>query len=255
MRVDGTVQNGHVYRYRLQALADTGPGRPSDSAALAVMANPAVPAAVTGLQATATTTTLQLSWTRAATGGLPVAYRVRWRADGTAADFREAEVDGTSHTLSGLLPGTAYDLRVVAFNQVGDAPAATRTATTVPIPPGPVMALAVTLHVGARDVPLQWPAPATGGRPDGYHVQVKARTASDWPDAFTTVTGTAHTLTGLELATVYDLRLRATNAAGVSDWMTTSFTTAPAPEPPPTALPGQASGWSGANPEDWPEAA
>ena len=254
-RVDGTVANGHVYRYRLQALADTGPGRPSDPAALAVMANPAAPAAVDGLQATATTTSLQLSWTRAASGGLPVAYRVRWRVDGTAADFQETEVDGTTHELTELRPGTAYMLRVVAFNQVGEAPAATHTATTVPIPPGPLMALIVALNVGSRNVPLQWPAPATGGRPDAYHLQVKARTASDWPDTFTTVAGTAHTLTGLELATAYDLRLRAANAAGVSDWFATTFTTVPAPEPPPSSLPGQASAWPGAHPEERPEAA
>ena len=249
-RVDGTVAHGHVYRYRLQTLSAEGPGRPSDPAALAVMATPAAPAAVTGLQAMATTTTLQLDWTRATTGGLPTAYRVQWRVQGTAVDFRETAVDGTTHTLTDLLPGTAYALRVVAFNQVGDAPATRHTAATVPIPPGPVAALAVTLNVGSRDVPLQWRAPATGGRPDAYHLQYRLRTAAAWPDAYTTVTGTVHTLTGLAHATAYDLRLRAANAAGVSDWFATGFTTTPAPEPPPTALPGHGAGGSQANPED-----
>ena len=89
--------------------------------------------------------------------------------------------------------------------------------TTAPVPSasGPIAALAVTLNVGARDVPLQWLAPETGGRPDAYHLQYRLRTTSAWPDAFTTVTGTAHTLTGLEIATAYDLR--AANAAGISD--------------------------------------
>ena len=146
-RVDGTVANGHVYRYRLQALADTGPGRPSEPAALAVMANPAVPAAVTGLQATATTTSLQLGWTRAATGGLPVAYRVRWRVDGTAADFQEAEVDGTSHTLTGLLPGTAYT--TCAWSP------STRWATPPPHGTPPPRCRS------RRDPSWPWPSPST----------------------------------------------------------------------------------------------
>ena len=136
---------------------------------------------------------------------------------------------------------------MVAFNQVGDAPATRHTAATVPIPPAPIAALVVTLNVGSRDVPLQWLASATGGRPDAYHLQYRLRTATEWPDTFATVTGTTHTLTGLELATAYDLRLRAANAAGVSNWVTTAFTTASSPQPQPTSM--------RTHPEEWPEAA
>ena len=225
---DSTVTNGHVYRYRLQALADTGPGRPSNSAALAVMATPAAPAAVTGLQATATANILQLAWTRAATGGLPTAYRVQWRVDGTADDFLETEVIGTAHTLTGLLASTAYALRVVAFNQVGDAPATRHTATT--LPPAPGIPGTPDVAVTGRDAAVTWQAPATGGPPNAYHLQSKTRAATDWPDTFTTVTGTTHTLTGLALATAYDLRLRAANTTGTSDWVTAAFTTGPRPQ-------------------------
>ncbi len=222
---DSTVTNGHVYRYRLQALADTGPGRPSNAAALAVMATPAAPAAVTGLKATATANTLQLAWTRAATGGLPTAYRVQWRVDGTADDFLETEVIGTAHTLAGLRPHTAYALRVVAFNQVGDAPATTHTATT--LQPVPGLPGAPNVTVKGRDATVAWQAPATGGPTDAYHLQAKTRATTDWPDTFTTVTGTTHTLTGLAGATAYDLRLRAANTAGASDWVAATFTTRP----------------------------
>ncbi|MYB77429.1 MAG: peptidoglycan DD-metalloendopeptidase family protein, partial [Chloroflexi bacterium] len=222
---DSTVTNGHVYRYRLQALADTGPGCPSNAAALAVMATPAAPAAVTGLQATATANTLQLAWTRAATGGLPTAYRVQWRVDGTADDFLETEVIGTAHTLAGLRPHTAYDLRVVAFNQVGEAPATTHTATT--LQPVPGLPGAPNVAVTGRDATVTWQAPATGGPTDAYHLQAKTRATTDWPDTFTTVTGTTHTLTGLAGATAYDLRLRAANTAGASDWVAATFTTRP----------------------------
>ena len=47
------------------------------------------------------------------------------------------------------------------------------------------------------------------------------------------------------------MQWRVANAAGVSDWMTTAFTTASVPE----FLPGQASDWSGTHPKDRPEAA
>ena len=226
--VDDTVQNGHVYRYRLQALADMGPGRPSNSASLAVMATPAAPTAVTGLQATAAANTLQLAWTRAATGGLPTAYRVGWRVDGTADDFLETEVIGTAHTLTDLRPNTAYALRVVAFNQVGDAPATRHTATT--LPPAPGIPGTPDVAVTGRDATFTWQAPATGGPPNAYHLQAKTRATADWPDTFTTVTGTTHTLTGLELATAYDLRLRAANTTGASDWVAATFTTGPRPQ-------------------------
>ena len=81
---DSTVQNGHVYRYWLQALADPGPGPglPSPTVALAVMATPAAPAAVPMVNVAATSRTLQLDWTRAATGGLPSGYRLQWRRGG-----------------------------------------------------------------------------------------------------------------------------------------------------------------------------
>ena len=221
---DRAVRNGHVYRYRLQAQSDRGLGLPTATVALAVMATPAAPAAVTGLQATATTAALQLGWTRATTGGLPVAYRVRWRVADTADAFQEAEVAGTAHTLTDLRPGTAYALHVVAFNQVGNAPATSHTATTRQAAPG--MPGDPDVTVKGRDATVTWQAPVTGSPPNAYHLQTKTQAATDWPHTFTTVTGTTHTLTGLAVATAYDLRLRAANTAGASDWVTATFTTA-----------------------------
>ena len=131
---DTSVANGHVYRYRVQALAAGGAGELSASVALAVMATLVAPAAVTPLTVAATSTTLQLTWQRATTGGLPTGYRVAWRVAGTSAAYQTAAVTGRSHTLTDLAPATAYDLQVVAFNQVGNAPATTAPGTTAPAP-------------------------------------------------------------------------------------------------------------------------
>ncbi len=241
---DSTVQNDHVYRYWLQALSAGGPGLPSPTAALAVMATPALPAAVTTVTATATSSTLLLSWTRAATGGLPSGYRLQWRESGTTDDFQTVEVTGPTHLLADLTPGTPYAIQVTAFNQEGDAPATTHTATTVQVAPG--IPETVEVAVTGQDATVSWQPPATGGRPDTYHLQFKTQATTDWPATYTTVTGLTHRLTGLGYEVPHDLRVRAANPAGESDWVTETFTTAAEPQVPGrptgvTAGPGAAS--------------
>ena len=233
---DSTVQNDHVYRYRLQAKSDKGLGLPAATVALAVMATPAAPDAVPSINATATSTTLQLAWTRAATGGLPVAYRVAWRLANTTDAFQETEVTGTTRTATDLTPGTAYEVRVIAFNQVGTAPATTRTATTVQVAPG--LPESLNVAVTGQDATVTWQVPATGGPPNAYHLQTKTQATTDWPATHTTVTGLTRALTGLGHAVAHDLRVRAANTAGTSDWVDTTFTTGAVSQVPeaPTGL-------------------
>ena len=232
---DSTVQNDHVYRYWLQGLSDAGPGVPTAREALAVMATPAVPAAVTTVTATATRRTLQLGWAKAPTGGLPTGYRLQWRESGTTDSFQLVEVSGTTHLLADLIPGTPYAIQVTAFNQEGDAPVTTHTATTVQVAPGLPTTLAV--EVTGQDATVSWQLPATGGRPDAYHLQAKTQATPDWPATFTTVTGLSHALSGLGYEVPHDLRVRARNTAGESDWVTETFTTAAEPQ-----VPGQPTG-------------
>ncbi len=233
---DSTVQHGHVYRYWLQALADPGPGLPSPTVALAVMATPAAPAAVPTVNVAATSRTLQLDWTRAATGGLPSGYRLQWRRGGTTDDFQTVEVPGTTHTLVDLIPGTAYEFQVTAFNQEGDAPATAQTGTTVQVAPGVPETLEVA--VSGQDATVTWAVPRTGGRADAYHLQYKTQATADWPAVATTVAGLTHSLSGLGYEVAHDLRVRAHNTAGESDWVIEIFTTAARPRVPgiPTAL-------------------
>ena len=238
---DSTVQHDHVYRYWLQGLSTDGPGVPSGRGALAVMATPAVPAAVTTVTATATSTALQLGWAQAPTGGLPTGYRVQWRESGTTDDFQTVEVTGTTHTLEDLIPGTPYAIQITAFNQEGDAPVTTHTATTVQVAPGLPTALSVA--VTGQDAAVTWQTPATGGRAAAYHLQYKTQATTDWPETYATVTGLTHTLTGLGYEVPQDLRVRARNTAGESDWVSTTFTTAAEPQVPGqptgvTAVPG-----------------
>ena len=222
---DSTVGNGHVYRYWVQGLAADGPGVRTETEALAVMATVAAPEAVTALTATATTTTLALGWTKAGTGGLPTGYRVAWREADTDDFYWEVVVTGTAYTVTDLIPGTAYDLRVVAYNQEGAAAVTTGTGTTVQAAPGLPTAPAVTVASNTATVTWEAPVagPAEGGRPDAYHLQSKLSTAG-WPATHTTVGTATHSLTGLAYETDYEVQVRASNTAGQSAWVGASFT-------------------------------
>ncbi len=238
---DSTVQHDHVYRYWLQGLSEAGPGLPSATVALAVMATPAAPDAVPTVNVAATTSTLLLSWGPAPSGGLPSGYRVQWRRGGTTDNFQTVEVTGTTHQLTDLIPGTAYAFQVTAFNQEGDAPATAQTGTTVQVAPGVPETLEVV--VAGQAATVTWQVPATGGRPDAYHLQSKTQATAAWPATYTTVTGLSHSLSGLGYEVAHDLRVRAHNTAGESDWVTEIFTTAARPRVPGiptgvTALPG-----------------
>ena len=121
------------------------------------MTTPTAPATVRNLAVAATTTTLLLSWQRATTGGLPAGYRVAWRQSGTTDDFQTASVSGTSHQLADLRPGASYEIQITAFNQVGNATAATSTSSTQQTNPGTPAALAVVVQGKHRDRNLAGP--------------------------------------------------------------------------------------------------
>ena len=72
-------------------------------------------------------TSLAVTWTAPASdgGSAITGYKVQWKeaADSwdTPADVSEAAVTGTSHTIPGLTDGTAYSVRVLAINDVGES--------------------------------------------------------------------------------------------------------------------------------------
>ena len=221
-QTDSTVSNGHVYRYWVQGLSAAGPGVRTRTAALAALATVTVPDAVTALTATATPTTLALSWTQASSGGLPTGYRVAWRESGTDDFYWEVRVTGPSHTVTHLIPGPSYELRVTAFNQAGVAAVTTGTGTTVQVAPGDPTAL--TVQVASNMATVNWTAPETGGRPDAYHLQSKTPATATWAETYTTVTANTHTLRDLAYETAYEVQVRASNTAGQSAWVSTPFT-------------------------------
>ena len=76
---------------------------------------------------------------------------------------------------------------------------------------------------------LSWGAPSTTGKPaiSGYDVAYRAGISGPFLDAGFSGTGTSMTLENLTQGTLYQVRLRAKNAEGMSGWYDGSGTTAP----------------------------
>lgn len=150
-----------------------------------------------------TTKTVALAWTASAAGSLPVAgYDVY---QGTSP---VASVTGTSATVSGLAPGTAYSFTVKAKDAKGNtspASAALMVTTNNPSedtqPPSAPSGLRSTA-ADAGSVSLAWTASTDNTGVIGYDVYRGSTLA-------TTVTTTSAVVTGLAPSTSYTFTVRA----------------------------------------------
>lgn len=126
----------------------------ASSGAFTVSATPpAPPGQVTGLAAgTPGSTSVPLSWTAPASGGVPGAYTVEYRIGSGAWTVATTTAPASPHTVTGLVASTAYEFRVTATNAGGSGPASAGTAATTAAPP-PVLdtvAMAATAAYGTR---------------------------------------------------------------------------------------------------------
>ncbi len=189
-------------------------------------------------------------------GGSPITKYEIWRS--RHDDLYEWEdiivVDPSpqpSYTFTNLLAATNYRFRIHAFNDIGKSPRystppddspRTYVATVPDVPTYPV------LDESASDqLSLTWESPVeTGGSTiTGYTVQHKLSTETDYPLSSTTVTTTSATITGLDPATLYDVRVAAVNDIGTGGWSTGQGTTAlAAPQAPTNVVVAVASGTS-----------
>ena len=210
---------------------------------------PAAPAAASGLSLSAGDGRIAVSWTASATA--PAAgfgYWVEWKLptqtwDQAAAQFEDLDHGSdlaTSYTITGLANGSAYDVRVAAFNDHGFSASITDQATPAK-PAAPAAASGLSLAAGDKQIAVSWAASTTTPEAGfGYRVQWKLVTQT-WDQAAGQTEdldhgsdlATSHTITGLANGSAYDVRVAAFNADGVSDWITDKATpTAPAYKAP-----------------------
>ena len=177
-----------------------------------------VPGQVTGVEVTPGTGWLKVDWNAVTNAD---GYKVQWKSGtetftNAAANSREATVTSgstTSHTITGLTNGTAYDVQVIATrtNAADETPSAPASGTPVAAP-GQVTGVEVTPGTGRLKV--DWDAVTNA---DGYKVQWKSG-AETFADAaansrearVTSGSTTSHTITGLTNGTAYDVQVIAT---------------------------------------------
>jgi subtilisin family serine protease len=191
--------------------------------------------APTGLATTATSQTVDLSWTApASNGGTITDYVIRYRAAGatTWITFADGVGTGTTATITGLTRNKAYDVNVFARTQAGatvlSGSSTTKRVTTasgVPSIPAVTSESAaqtsefegeLTLSVASSSDPFY---PITG-----YTVQYKLGTGSTgtWITVVESLTGNGGevTIPNLIIDAVYQFRASATSSAGTSAYST-----------------------------------
>ena len=223
------------------------------------------PGAPTGLTATASGTTINLSWTApASTGGSAITgYKIEVSSDDgmTWTDLvADTTSSATTYPHSGLAAGATRHYRVSAINTAGTGGSsgtdsatvgttATDSATVGTTATAPGAPTGLTATASGTTINLSWTAPASnGGSPiTGYKIEVSSDGGSSWTDlvADSTSTATTYPHTGLTAGATRHYRVSAINTAGTGGYSGTDSatvgTTATAPRAP-TGLTATASG-------------
>ena len=247
------LEEGGEYRIKVRASYSGTSGDWSDEVTATVAESPVVPNTpatgmpiITGTVQVGHTLTADISGIADADGITGVSFNYLWISDNGTA---ETEIGGggggdgvaaSRHVLTADDLGDTIKVRVAFTDDAGHAESLTSAATHAVAPAYTVPGVPANLLVSQGDsggiLKVSWQAPASNGGSNltGYTVQWK--TASDsWAIpadiAEATLTGTAHTITGLTDGTSYAVRVLATNVIG--DGKPTSEETATPQAPVP----------------------
>nr|WP_224753658.1 glycoside hydrolase family 6 protein [Paenibacillus terricola] len=228
------LTNGTTYYYVVSAVNSAGESSNSSQVSATPVAPATVPAAPTGLTATAGNAQVVLSWT-ASTGA--TSYNVK-RATTSGGPYTTVAtgVTGTTYTNTGLTNGTTYYYVVSAVNSVGESSNSTQASAT-PVAPVAVPAAptGLTATAGNAQVVLAWTA-STGAT--SYNVKRATTSGGPYTTVATGVTGTTYTNTGLTNGTTYYYVVSAVNSAGESSNSAQTSATPVAPVTVPAAPTG-----------------
>ena len=117
---------------------------------------------------------------------------------------------------------SSYTVTVTASDGTSTTDASvTISVTDVAEPPSaPATPMVSAVSGSSTSLSVSWAAPANAGKPAiaSYDVQYRAGTSGSWTDGPVNVAATTATVTGLVADTLYQARVRATNAEGDSGW-------------------------------------
>ena len=233
------LANGVRYQIQVRARNAAGPGPPSETSATL---RPPPPAAPRGLTALPGDRSVSLDWNDPGDAGIDsYEYRIRPAQDADWPAWRP--IAGSTHAttgytlLRGLSNGVLYQIQVRARNAAGPGPASEISATPrAPAPRGapPAAPTGLTARPGDLSISLGWDDPGDADI-DSYEFRLRAPRDADWRNwraiGGSTHATTAHTLPGLTNGVLYQVQLRARNAAGPGAPSQTSVT----PNHPSTA--------------------
>jgi predicted RNA-binding protein with TRAM domain len=164
--------------------------------------------------ATPTTTGAALSWTAPTdTGGATITnYLITPYVGTTAGTPVSVGSAATTHTLTGLIPGTTYTFTVQTVTGNGTGPA---SAPSGPVTVGTALAPSgLVVTPGAGQVALKWAAPpANGVKVTGYAVTPYIGGVAQTPVTFNSK-AKAETVTGLTDGTAYSFTVAAVSSGG-----------------------------------------
>lgn len=165
-----------------------------------------------------TSTSITVSWVAPTSGAPPFSYAILYRASGAGSWINgPSGLSDLEGSVSGLVPGLAYDLVVVATNASGTGNLSTvltaTTQATAATPGQPLNVSAITQ--GPNSVSVAWAQPTSGGAITSYVVQYRSLGSLVWGNSISGITTTAAMVTALSAATSYEFRVLAENAGGV----------------------------------------
>ena len=168
-----------------------------------------VPDPVSSVNVVHNGSTLSVSWPASA-----IKYDVEYRTSGTES-WNSAATDHTTTSLTITTPNASksYTVRVRAKNVIGTQSDWTNSSLATPPVPDAVTSVKVT-HLGAR-LEVSWLASA---RASTYDVEYQESTATSWTSAATDHTSTSLTVSSVDAAKTYTVRVKAKNAGGASGW-------------------------------------
>ena len=132
------LADGTTYYYRVKAFNGAGDSSPSTTASATTpsLPTPTPPPTPTGFIATAVSSSqIDLGWIDV-TG--ETSYVIERSTSSTFTQIASPVADSTSYSNTGLTASTTYYYRIKAVNSDGSSGYASTSATTNPLPPGPI---------------------------------------------------------------------------------------------------------------------
>ena len=180
-------------------------------------------------------TEFRVTWTEPDDNGEAItSYDLRYRESGTSAWTDVTDRTSRTYDIAGLSVATSYQVQVRATNSVGDSGwSSSTTASTSTTTPSAPDAPTVTA-LSSTSLRATWTEPDDGGDAiTSYDLRYREAGTSAWTDV-TDRTSRTYDITGLSVATSYQVQVRATNSEGDSGWSSsgTGETDAAAPDAP-----------------------